>query len=369
MYRFSSNGENEMKKLMKIEMVLFAIILVCLPAFSCETNPVNTIDNDTSSNANVNTGRDGDCRGPVSGTSGVNPLFTKFYTADPAPLVHGCTFYIVCGHDEGSTGFSLNEWYILSSTDMVNWSDNGGPVLSWRDFSWAGGNAWASQMVERDGTFYWYVPVAERHGPMAIGVAKSSSPTGPFSDAIGKPLVEDDWEMNVWNYRYDYQTPYTIDPSVLIDDDGQAYLYYGSFGRMVIAMLNDDMISISGMPVERTPQNFFEAPFAFKRNGIYYIMYAGGVNPATIDYATSSSPMGPWTYRGRILGPLPNNGPDKATSHSGVAEFDGQWYFVYHLSDGPNGGQTYKREVAVDKMYFNGDGTIKPIVRSGGLRF
>ncbi|MBN2674694.1 MAG: family 43 glycosylhydrolase [Deltaproteobacteria bacterium] len=299
-------------------------------------------------------------------------MFSAFYTADPAPLVHNCTFYITCGHDIGTTGFLLNDWYVLSSTDMVNWSDNGGPVMGWNTFSWANANAWASQMVERNGTFYWYVPVNYNGGGMAIGVATSSSPTGPFSDPIGAPLVDDAWEMATWNYEFDYNTAYTIDPTVLIDDDGQAYLYYGSFGRMVIVMLNDDMISLASGPgtfIERTPANFFEAPFAFKRNGTYYMMYAAGANPAAIQYVTSDSPMGPWSGPTQILDPLPNNGPDAATSHPGVAEFAGQWYFVYHLSDGPNGGETYKREVAVEKMYFNADGSIQPIVRTDGLSF
>jgi beta-xylosidase len=291
-------------------------------------------------------------------------------------MVHDCTFYIVCGNDKGTNGFVIDDWYVLSSTDMVNWSYNGGPIMGWNTFSWARGNAWASEMVERNGSFYWYVPIAERSGPMAIGVARSSSPLGPFSDALGAPLVDDELEMENWNLEHDHETPYTIDPAVLIDDDGQAYLYYGSFWRLVIVPLNEDMISLGGrleyVTIRNEPADsrFFEAPFAFKREGIYYMVYAAGANPAKIDYATANSPFGPFTWRGRILDALPNvEGQHEATSHPGVAEFAGQWYLTYHLSDGPNNGGTYRRQVAVDKMFFNSDGTIEPVIRTDGLTF
>ena len=108
----------------------------------------------------------------------------------------------------------------------------------------------------------------------------------------------------------------------------------------------------------------------FKHQGKYYEVYAAGTNPATIDYSTSSSPLGPWTYGGRILDALPGvPGQDAPTSHSAVAELAGQWYLVYHLSNGPNGGGTYKREVAVDKLTFTSDGKIEKVTPSSGLTF
>jgi beta-xylosidase len=308
------------------------------------------------------------CAAPRPGSRGMNPLFTDQYTADPAPLVHDCTFYITAGHDEGSTGFVIREWFLLSSTDMVTWTKRVGMTLS--TFSWANANAWASQMVHKSGKFYWYVPVQKRGSGMAIGVAVADSPAGPFRDAIGNSLIDDAYEMREWNFTDPGQTPFTIDPTVFVDDDGQAYLHYGGFGRLVVARLNADMISINGAMREVTPRGFFEAPYLTKRNGVYYQVYAAGANPAAIDYATSNSPLGPWTYRGRILDPLPNvSGQDAATSHPGVAEFAGQWYLVYHLSNGPNGGGTYKREVAVDKLTFESDGSIRKITPSSGLSF
>jgi beta-xylosidase len=205
---------------------------------------------------------------------------------------------------------------------------------------------------------------------MAIGVAVADSPTGPFKDALGKPLINDKSEMASFGFTDPGQTVFTIDPTVFVDDDGQAYLHYGGFSRMVVAKLNDDMISIDGKLKEVTPPSFFEAPYLLKHDGKYYEIYAAGVNPASIDYATSSSPLGPWTRGGRIIDPLPKvAGQDAPTNHAAVAELAGQWFIVYHVSNGPNGGGTYRREVAIDKLTFNMDGSIQKVVPSSGLSF
>jgi len=311
------------------------------------------------------------CALPAPGTKGKNPLFTDQYTADPGAFVYDCTFYIHCGHDDpapGQNGFALKEWFVLSSTDMISWTKK--VALRVSDFSWADANAWAGQLVAKNGKFYWYVPVNERGGGMAIGVAVADSPAGPFKDALGKPLINDKSEMANFGFSDPGQTVFTIDPTVFVDDDGQAYLHYGGFSRMVVAKLNDDMVSISGKMQEVTPPGFFEAPYLTKHNGKYYVIYAAGVNPASIDYATSSSPLGPWTRGGRIVDPLPKvTGQDAPTSHPAVAQFAGQWFIVYHLSNGPNGGGTYRREVAIDKLNFNADGTIQKVTPSGGLTF
>jgi len=310
----------------------------------------------------------GVCTLPVVGSKGKNPLFSDQYSADPAPFVDGCTFYINCGHDEGSTGFVMKEWFLLSSSDMVTWTKK--VALTLKDFKWADANAWAGQMVKKGSKYYWYVPVNEAGSGMAIGVAVADSPSGPFKDALGKALVDDAFELSNMGFKTPPDTPFTIDPSVFVDSDGQAYLHYGSFGRMVGVKLNADMISISDKMKEITPQGFFEAAFLTKREGVYYEIYAAGQNPATIDYSTSSGPLGPWKYGGRILDALPNvSGQDAATSHPGVAEFGGQWYLVYHSSNGPNGGGTYKREVAIDKLSFNADGSIQKLKPSAGLSF
>jgi len=311
-----------------------------------------------------------ECPSPLSGSTVANPLLPDLYTADPAVLVHNCTFYITAGHDEGETDFQMFNWYVLSSTDLVHWSDNGGPVLSLDVFEWADANAWAGQMVEKEGRFYWYVPVNKGDGSgMAIGVAVGDSPLGPFVDAIGAPLIDDRIEMEAFDFEFDYQTVFTIDPTVFVDDHGRAYLSYGGFGRMVTVELGSDMVSLAGDLVEETPEHIFEAPYLFTRGGIYYVIYAAGINPATIDYSVSESPFGPWRYQGRIMDALPNlPGEDFATSHPAVTEFAGQWYLVYHISDGPGGG-TYKRQVALEKLYFDPDGHIAPISPSKEVAF
>lgn len=131
------------------------------------------------------------------------------------------------------------------------------------------------------------------------------------------------------------------------------------------------MVSINGKMQESTPSGFFEAPFLMKRNNTYYEIYAAGSNPATIDYATSNSPMGPWKRGGRVLDTFPKspNDSDWPTNHAGVAKLGDQWYIVYHVSNGPNGGGTYRREVAIDKLNFNSDGSIQKVTPSKGLSF
>ena len=162
-----------------------------------------------------------------------NPFVQTWFTSDPAPMVHDGTMYVYTGHDEDKADFFwMQEWRVYSTRDMVNWQDHGSP-LALESFSWADDRAWASQCVERDGKFYWYICAHSRlSNGMAIGVAVSDSPTGPFRDAIGKPLFE--------NGSWDH-----IDPTVLIDDDGQAWLMWGN-PQVYYLKLNRDMISYSG---------------------------------------------------------------------------------------------------------------------------
>lgn len=285
-----------------------------------------------------------------------NPIVQHVYTADPAPLVHNGRVYLYTGHDEdGSTSsFVMNDWRVWSSADMVNWTDHGSP-LSLNTFSWAGANAWAGQAVERDGKFYWYVPVSVRAtGQFGIGVAVSDSPTGPFRDALGHPLVENS----------------EIDPTVFIDDDGQAYLYWGN-PNLWYVKLNADMTSYAGSPVRiplttegfgsRTdnpdrPTLYEEAPWVYKRNGLYYMVYAAKCCSEFIAYSTAPSPTGPWTYRGTVM-PAQGN---SFTNHAGIVDFQGNSYFFYHNGALPGGGG-FTRSVAVEKFSYNADGTIPTI--------
>jgi arabinoxylan arabinofuranohydrolase len=288
-----------------------------------------------------------------------NPIVQTIYTADPAPLVHDGRVYLYTGHDEDeNTGFfNMKDWRVFSSSDMVNWTDHGSP-LSVETFSWASSDAWAGHVVERNGKFYWYVPVTNgATGRMAIGVAVSDSPTGPFEDALGHPLVENG----------------EIDPNVFIDDDGQAYLYWGN-PNLWYLKLNEDMISFSGDPTQipLTPEGFGsregnpdrptlyeEGPWVYKRDGLYYIVYAAECCSEHIAYSTAPGPTGPWTYRGTIM---PTEGAS-FTNHPGVIDFKDGSYFFYHNGALPGGGG-YNRSVAVEQFEYNPDGTFPTITMS-----
>ncbi|MFI6270826.1 family 43 glycosylhydrolase [Micromonospora zamorensis] len=287
-----------------------------------------------------------------------NPIVQHIYTADPAPLVHNGRVYLYTGHDEdGSTYFTMREWRVWSSADMVNWTDHGSP-MSLSTFAWADANAWAGQVIARNGKFYWYVPVRQRsNGQMVIGVGVADSPTGPFRDAIGRPLVGNN----------------EIDPSVFIDDDGQAYLYWGNPGLWYVK-LNSDMISYFGSATRialttagfgtRTgnasrPTLYEEGPWVFKRNGLYYNVFAAECCSEFIAYSTAPGPTGPWTYRGTIM---PRQG-GSFTNHAGVIDFNGGSYFFYHNGALPGGGG-YTRSVAVEKFSYNSNGTIPTITMS-----
>ena len=287
-----------------------------------------------------------------------NPIIQTNYTADPAPVVYGDTVYLCTSHDEDVTVgdfFTMNDWRVYSSKDMVNWTDHGSP-LSYHSFSWATGKAWAPQCVERDGKFYFYVPVSD-----AIGVAVADSPIGPFQDAIGHPLVS--------NYQY-------IDPTVFVDDDDQAYLYFGN-PRLWHVNLNQDMISYSGQ-VEQIPNTtesfgqrsgdadrptlYEEGPWFFKRNDLYYMIFAMGPLPERIGYSTSPGPLGPWTYQGVIMD---NVSGHAFTNHAGVVDYKGRSFFFYHTQELPGGGG-FKRSVAVEEFAYNPDGSIPTISKTSG---
>src|SRR5690606_35447629 len=242
------------------------------------------------------------------------------------------------------------------SKDMVNWTDHGTP-LSWETFSWASANkSWAPHCVARDGKFYFYVPVSDK-----IGVAVADSPLGPFTDAIGAPLLT--------NYQY-------IDPTVFIDDDGQAYLYFGN-PKLWYVKLNEDMISFSGgvQEVPLTPESFGprrggptadrpaayeEGPWFYRRDDLYYLVYPTGALPEHIAYSTSPGPTGPWTYRGEIMNSVSGHA---FTNHPGVIDFQGRSYFFYHTPELP-GGSGYKRSVAVEEFTYGADGSIPTISKT-----
>jgi Glycosyl hydrolases family 43/Alpha-L-arabinofuranosidase B (ABFB) domain len=283
-----------------------------------------------------------------------NPIVTDVFTADPAALVHGDTVYIYAGQDEAppNSGYHMHRWLCYSSKDMKTWKAEGSPLAP-RDFSWSSGEAWASQVIEKNGKFYWYVSVehkAPKRGK-SIGVAVSDKPTGPFKDARGSALITADMTSNGGHGHED------IDPTVLTDTDGTTYLFWGNT-NCFYAKLKPNMTALDGPIVPVSLPLFTEAPWIHKRGNLYYLSYATYF-PEKIAYATAPKITGPWTYRG-ILTDFPHN---SNTIHQAIIEFKGQWYFVYHNGALP-GGDGYRRSVCIDYLYYNPDGTMRRVVQT-----
>ena len=283
-----------------------------------------------------------------------NPIIQTKFTADPAPLVYHDTVFLFTGHDEDNAfGFMMKDWLLYTSTDMVNWTDRG-VVASLKDFKWlnADNGAWALQCVQRNGKFYLYCPVPDGKG---IGVLVADSPYGPFKDPIGKPLIKNSKE--------------DIDPTVLIDDDGQAYLYWGN-PNLYYVKLNGDMISYSGeitrdssfAKMQGQPDAFHyqEGPWVDKHNGYYYMAYASTCCPEGIGYAMGNSPTGPWAYKGMIMdGDKRSNG-----NHPGIVHYKAQSYvfgFNYEILKRTMSKHYEKRSVCLEKINYNKDGTIQQL--------
>lgn len=295
-----------------------------------------------------------------------NPILADgtYFSADAAPLSHDGKLYIYLGNDEAP---EENGWFMLkdfgifvtedpSSGEWELYDDNLDPD---KVFDWAtGNNAFASHAVQGpDGRFYWYTPVeAEIDAPnrMSIGVAVSDSPLGPWEDPIGEPLVT--W-IDVFGDETVGQE--VIDPHLFIDDDGTPYLYWGSWGAARVVELDDSLTVKAGEIQDMSGLDwFYEAPWVFKRNDLYYLVYDwkwGGSEytpsnyQAAIAYATSTSPTGPWEFQDIIL-----SGTSSTTVHPSVIEHDGRWWVTYHTKDAKTGGH-FRRSVAIDEVHWDGD--------------
>ena len=292
----------------------------------------------------------------LNGTAQVitgNPIITDKYTADPAAMVYQNIVYLYAGHDEAPAKqerYVMNEWLVYSSENMTDWKEHPVPLKA-KDFAWAKGDSWASQVIERNGKFYWYVAV--EHGTIkgkAIGVAVADNPLGPFKDAKGSAIITNDMTTDT-KISWD-----DIDPTVIIDDDGQAYLFWGNtqcyYIKLKANMIDQDgPIQIVNLP------NFTEAPWVHKRNGWYYLSYAYQF-PEKIAYAMSRKITGPWEFKG-ILNEVAGN---SNTNHQAIIDFKGKSYFIYHNGSIPNDGGSFRRSVCIDQLHYNADGTMKRVI-------
>ena len=310
-------------------------------------------------------------------TATSNPFVKYKYLGDPAALVDGKTLYLYAGHDQcpdRQERYVLNEWCILSTTDMKTWKEHSYKLKA-VDFPWASGQAWASQTIKRGDKYYWYVTAEHKsiHGK-GIGVAVADSPTGPFIP-VEKPLVTNNMTTKYTGISWD-----DIDPTVIVDDDGQAYLIWGNT-QLYYAKLKDNMVELDGdvMTMEirgiRMPSNpkewneeaeadkvaagsnfFTEAPWIHKHKGWYYLTFSIGF-PEKTAYAMSRSINGPWEYKG-ILNEVAGN---CNTNHHAIVNFKGDWYFIYHNGSINTAGSSYRRSVCIDRLKYKKNGELERI--------
>lgn len=286
----------------------------------------------------------------VNQSFATNPLIMDQFTADPTARVFEGKVYVYPSHDipaspgRGRTNwFVMEDYHVFSSENLTDWTDHG-VILNQTNVPWlkrTSFDMWAPDCVFKNGKYYFYFPVGGR-----IGVAVADKPYGPFKPEE-KPIAGANG----------------IDPGLLIDKDGSAYMFWAR-GRISVAKLKDNMVELDSPPQVITnlpPRGLIEGPFPFERNGIYYLTYPHVQNKIErLEYAMSTNPMGPYKQAGVIL--------DEADSgcwtvHQSIVEYKGQWYLFYHDKDlSPNFDKN--RSIRAEYLSFNDDGTIKKAVRT-----
>jgi hypothetical protein len=312
---------------------------------------------------------------------------SNIFTADGAAMVWNDKVYLYVDKDAAATnatGYNIPDWLLYVSSDMIHWESKGS-VATCKSISWcnAGSNGGlaAFQVVERDDKngnpkFYLYGPVNNGSSIVAMVADK---PEGPFKDARGIPLIYSEDTANM-GATHGWRN---LDPTAFVDDDGQAYLAWGNKIFFTVK-LEDDMIhlkgetyttdasgkmqnrNISGVKITAHPQSesanwksYEEAPWLTKHGNLYYLVFASGF-PETINYATATSPEGPWQFRGVIIS---REAKDASTIHSCLFDFRGASYMGYHTAELPTGSD-YRRSQCMDRVYYNADGTLKKLVRT-----
>ena len=310
-----------------------------------------------------------------------NPILKGWY-ADPEGAIFGNEFWIYptysddYGEPDRSTEFSeqqlklrkntINQQYLkqtffnaFSSVDLIKWKKHP-HVLDIKNVKWASYSLWAPSIIEANKKYYLFFSANDIQNNQqcgGIGVAVSQHPSGPFVDAIGKPLID--------KFQNGAQP---IDQFVFRDTDGSVYLYYGGWSHCNVVKLNTDLLSLKSFAdgdvfKEITPQNYVEGVFVFKRNEKYYLMWSEGSwggPDYSVAYAIGSSPIGPFRRIDKILkqDPLVATG----AGHHSIINVPGtdDYYIIYHrrplnTTDGNH------RETCIDRVYFDEQGYIKPV--------
>lgn len=313
------------------------------------------------------------------------PLVSDIFTADPSAHVFGGRIYIYPSHDidanikedDNGAHFAMRDYRVLSMDSVGGKVTDHGVALDIKDIPWAKRQLWAPDAEFKNGTYYLYFPVKDKQDVFRLGVATSTSPTGPFK-ADAKPIAGS----------------YSIDPNVFTDSDGQSYLYFGGIwgGQLQrwrsgqydstivpnqpaqevaigprVARLSKDMRSFAGPVTEvkildengkpllagDTKRRFFEGGWLHKYQGKYYYSYSTGDTHLLV-YAVGDKPTGPFTYKGVIMNPVQG-----WTTHHSIIEFKGKWYIFYH--DTELSGKTHLRNVKVTELKRRPDGSIETI--------
>lgn len=270
------------------------------------------------------------------------------FTADPSIRVFGDTYYLYPTSDKPN--WMTTDFSVWSSKDLLTWKKERMILDVSRGLAWANIKAWAPDAIERNGTYYFYFSADHK-----IGVATATSPIGPFVDALGKPLLVRDATM----------TTNTIDPYPFIDDDGQAYIYWGNGDEANVSKLKPDMVTLDGA-VHRIPmKDFREGVVVFKRQGTYYFMWS--IDDARspnyrVGWGTADSPQGPVRAAQTNFIVLQKNGLAVGTAHHSVVNVPGtdRWYVAYHRHAIPD-GNGYRRQTVLAKMTFDAQGNILPM--------
>ncbi|MBN1974492.1 MAG: carbohydrate-binding protein [Sedimentisphaerales bacterium] len=297
------------------------------------------------------------------------PVMSQHYAADPTAIEWDGRLYVYCSNDQENTensGYIMDSIVCFSTDDLKNWTDHG-IVFDADDVSWIG-TAWAPCIVQNHNKLYLYFGDPY----WGIGVVTSTSPTGPFTAPKNGLVVK---RSTLSGGTSGADSTWLFDPGVLVDDNGQPYLFFGGGGsnQARYVLLDTNMYDAISSAYPINFPDFFEASHMHKYNGIYYYSYADNYdnnynNPAPtpgsqIAYMTSSNPTGPFVYQGIALGPPPDNYGNN--NHHTFFTFLGQWYCVYHnrYQAGIDGVSTTEhRNICLDRMEYNPDGTIQPVV-------
>jgi hypothetical protein len=312
------------------------------------------------------------------------PLIESLYTADPSGHVYDGTLYIYPSHDiptdipadDNGSQYAMRDYHVLSMATPAGPAKDNGVALDVDQVPWAAKEMWAPDAGRKGDTYYLFFPAMDHQGVFRIGVATSTSPTGPFT-ADPKPIAGS----------------YSIDPAVFTDDDGSSYMYFGgllggqlqnyrddkpvavgqlpsqgepALGARVVKMTDDldgfaeptrevVILDENGKPLTQGDDRaFFEASWMTKRDGTYYFMYSTG-DSHHLAYATGSSPYGPFTYRGVVLEPVKG-----WTTHGSIVQWGEDWYLLYHSAE--RSGQDNLRDVRIAALHFTSDGSIRTLI-------